>query len=141
MIRRSGRTHGAWPIAAILVVIVHAAALLAHEVAHRRLGIDLAPWQTAYAYVVIVAGPLVALVLVRVRPRIGYALLALTMAGAVAFTVYHHYVAVSPDHVAHLPSGDARALFRWTAAALALLQAAGVAVGWRGYARLLRFSA
>ncbi len=121
--------------------MVHAAVLLAHDAAHRRLGIDLAPWQTAYAYVVIAAGPLAALVLVRLRPSIGYALLTLTMAGALLFTVYHHYVAVSPDPVAHLPPGEARALFRWTAAALAVLEASGVAVGWRGHARLLRFSA
>jgi len=126
---------------AVLLVAAHALVLLAHEVAHRRLGIDLAPWQTAYAYVVIAAGPLAALVLARLRPRIGYALLTLTMAAALVFAVYHHYVAVSPDHVAHLPPGDAGALFRWTAAVLAVIEAAGVAVGWRAHARLRRFSA
>lgn len=122
-------------------VLLHAGALLAHDAAHRSLGIDLALWQAAFAYVVIAAGPLAALVLLRARPPAGHALLALTMAGALVFTVSHHYLAVSPDHVAHLPPGDARPLFRWTAAALAVLEAGGVAVGWRTHARLLRFSA
>ena len=115
------------------IVVLHAAALLAHEGAHRLLGVDLAFWQAVFAYSVIVAGPLVALALLWVRPRAGFALLALSMAGALLFTVYHHYVGVSPDHVAHLPPGQARGLFRWTAAALALLEAAGVVAGWRGW--------
>jgi hypothetical protein len=115
------------------IVVLHAAALLAHDVAHRSLGIDLALWQAAFAYAVIVAGPLVALALLWVRPRAGFALLAATMGGALIFTVYHHYIGISPDHVAHLPSGEARGLFRWTATALAILEAAGVVAGWRGW--------
>ena len=121
--------------AATWIIVLHAAALLAHEIAHRRLGVDLALWQAVFAYAVIVAGPLIALVLLWVRPRAGFALLALSMAGALLFTAYHHYVGISPDHVAHLPPGQARGLFRWTAAALALLEAAGAWAGWRGWRR------
>jgi hypothetical protein len=120
---------------AAAIVLLHAGALLAHDAAHRSLGIDLALWQEAFAYVVIAAGPLAALALLRARPQAGYALLALTMAGALDFTVYHHYVAVSPDHVAHLPPGEARSLFSWTAAALAALEVAGLLAGWRGWVR------
>jgi hypothetical protein len=120
---------------AVWIIALHAAVLLAHEVAHRQLGVDLALWQAVFAYAVIVAGPLLALALLWVRPRAGFALLALSMAGALVFTTYHHYVGVSPDHVAHLPPGQTRGLFRWTAAALALLEAAGVVVGWRGWSR------
>ncbi|HUG00740.1 MAG TPA: hypothetical protein VML95_02630 [Longimicrobiales bacterium] len=119
--------------AAVLTVAAHAAVLLAHEIAHRRLGVDLRLWQTAFAYVVIVAGPVAGVVLARKRPRAGFALLALAMAAALLFTLYHHYVGVSPDNVAHLPPGGARPLFRWTSALLALLEAAGAWVGWRGW--------
>lgn len=119
--------------AAAVIVAAHAVVLLAHEVAHRRLGVDLRLWQTAFAYAVIVAGPIAGVALARSRPRAGHALLALTMAGALLFTVYHHYVGVSPDNVAHLPPGGARPLFRWTSALLAPLEAAGAWVGWRGW--------
>ncbi|MEN8377063.1 MAG: hypothetical protein ABFS34_16690, partial [Gemmatimonadota bacterium] len=77
---------------AFTVVLLHAAVLLAHEVAHRGLGVDLQAWQLAFAYLVIVAGPFVALGLIGVRPRAGYLTLALTMGAALLFTVYQHYV-------------------------------------------------
>ncbi len=119
--------------AALAVVAAHAVVLLAHELAHRSLGVGLRPWQTAFAYVVIVAGPIAGVVLARRRPRSGYALLGLTMAAALLFTAFHHYLWVSPDNVRHLPAGDARPLFRWTSALLAVLEAAGAWVGWRGW--------
>jgi hypothetical protein len=50
------------------------------------------------------------------------------MLGSLLFGVYHHYVAVSPDHVAHLPPGESQPLFRATAALMACIQAGGVVV-------------
>ena len=107
----------------IAIVLLHVLVLLGHDSAHRDLAVGLNVWQTAYVYTVIVPGPFVALLLLRLRARAGYALLFVSMLGALLFGVYHHYVALSPDHVDHLPAGDAQGLFRATA----LLMAAVVA--------------
>jgi hypothetical protein len=54
------------------------------------------------------------------------------MFGSLLFGVYHHYILVSPDHVAHLPAGDSQGLFRLTAAAMAVVELAGAGFGaWR----------
>ena len=58
------------------------------------------------------------------------------MLAALAFGAVHHYVLVSPDHVAHLPEGDAQGLFRATAAAMLVLEAAGAWAGWRAFGAL-----
>jgi hypothetical protein len=66
--------------------------------------------------------------------RFGALLLTVSMTGSFLFGVYHHFVAVSPDHVSHLPEGDARGLFIATAILLAAVEAAGIAFGvwtWR----------
>ena len=65
--------------------------------------------------------------------RWGYLLLALSMAGALGFGIYHHYIAVSSDHVAHLPPGDAQTMFQATAALLVLAESLAVAIGIYGY--------
>ena len=121
---------------AIAVVLVNAIILLAHDRAHQELGVLLSSWQQAFVYTVIVPGPFVALLLLRRHPLHGYALLLVTMVGSLLFGVYHHFVAVSPDHVAHLPPGDAQPLFRATAALMALVQAAGAGVAAMALRRL-----
>lgn len=125
--------------ATFTVVLVHGLILVGHDLAHRRLGVGLAPWQIGFADIVIVAAPLVAAGLVFTRhARAGFALLAISMAGALAFGVYHHYVAVSPDHVLHLPAGDARLLFQVTAAVMALLEGVGLGLALVASKRLAR---
>lgn len=118
----------------ILLVAVHAAILLGHDAAHRDLGVGLVIWQQVYAYSLIVAGPLLAVALLLLgRERVGFALLAGCMFAALIFGGYHHYVAISPDHVSHLPEGPSQPLFRATAALLAAVELAGAGVGWRGF--------
>jgi hypothetical protein len=120
-------------LSAVGLIVLHAVVLLGHDIAHRDLGIVLKPWQWAYAYAVIVAAPIAAGVAILARrDGFGFALLAGSMAGALVFTVLHHYVLVSPDHVGHLPAVGDASLFRMTAAALAGLEAAGVLIGARG---------
>lgn len=114
----------------IVLVVLHAAVLLVHDAAHRELGVDLNTWQTIFAYLVIVAAPvLAALLLFTAYQRLGFALLAISMLSALIFGLYHHYILVSPDHVSHLPAGDSRGLFRTTAAAMGVLELAGVGLG------------
>jgi hypothetical protein len=51
------------------------------------------------------------------------------MAGSLIFGAIYHYVIISPDHVSHLPAGDAQGTFRMTAVLLILTELVGVAVG------------
>jgi len=64
--------------------------------------------------------------------RAGLVLLVISMAGSLIFGVAYHYVVISPDHVSHLPPGDAQGLFRSTALLLVLTELFGVAVGLLG---------
>lgn len=124
---------------AVAIVVLHALVLIGHDVAHRSLGVGLNAWQLAFAYSVIVAVPLVAaLALYTQRARLAFTLLSASMFGALVFSVYHHYVLISPDHVFHLPEGRHQGLFEVTAAAMAVLELAGVVVGLVGRRRLAR---
>jgi hypothetical protein len=127
----------AWLVTA--VVLLHAVILLAHDSAHRDLGVALVLWQTIFVYLVIVAGPLLAAALAFTRrARSAYALLAVTMLGSFVFGAFHHYVAISPDHVAHLPAGAAQPLFKGTAALMAGVEALAAAFGAYAYAKSRR---
>jgi hypothetical protein len=111
------------------LVLVHLVASVWHDGAHEALAIDLPPAKDAFIYVVIVAGPLVAAALSWTR-RVNLALwvLAGSMLGALVFGVYHHHILVSPDNVAHLPSGPpaSHGHFIDSAAAIAVLEATAV---------------
>jgi hypothetical protein len=58
-------------------------------------------------------------------------LLLVSMLGSLIFGFCYHYVIISPDHVAHLPPGDARFAFRVTALLLVIVEAFGVVVAAR----------
>ena len=122
-------------IAATVILVVHAAVGVVHELAHRNLGIELTTAQTLFVNLVIMAAPVVAVLLLWTRlERPGAILFTGAMAGSLLFGLYYHYVLVSPDHVSHLPDGDLQSAFRITALLLALLEALGVAAGIWGIA-------
>jgi len=76
---------------------------------------------------------LIALALVWMRrTRAGFALLAISMAGSLIFGGYFHYIGISPDHVSHLPPGDAQGMFRVTAVLLLATELFGAIVGVLG---------
>jgi hypothetical protein len=111
---------------------VHLVATLWHGDAHQRLAIDLPPVKNVFVYLVILVAPVVAAVLVWTRRlEVGLGLFTFSMLGALLFGVYHHYVLVSPDNVAHLPHGAPRdhAHFITSAAAIALLELGSAACG------------
>ena len=119
-----------------LAVVTHGVIAAAHGAAHSDLGIQMSTAETAFIDVVIVAAPVVAAVaLWSTFARFGAVLLAVSMAGALVFGAYHHYVAISPDHVAHLPAGQLQGLFRVTAVLLVVSEAAGIVVGVWGVMR------
>jgi len=112
------------------VVLAHFAVVMLHGSAHTQLKVGLAPWQTAFVLIVIVVAPLLAVILIWTRfSRFGFGLLAASMAGALLFGVYFHYLTISPDHVSHLPPGDAQGTFRLTAFLLAITEAIGLTTG------------
>ncbi|HZN09678.1 MAG TPA: hypothetical protein VFB65_22985 [Pyrinomonadaceae bacterium] len=120
---KSIRVWIAIPVLAHLIVVV------LHGQAHTILGVGLSKWQQTYVLVVIVLAPLVALVLSFTRyAGAGVWLLLASMLGSLVFGACYHYLIISPDHVAHLPPGDARGLFRTTALLLLIAEAFGVAV-------------
>ncbi|MGH7785989.1 MAG: hypothetical protein ACRERC_03930 [Candidatus Binatia bacterium] len=90
-----------------LLVTIHLAATLWHGGAHEALAIGLSPLQNLFVYAVILLAPLVAAGLVWTHyRRAALWLFTLSMLGAFLFGVYHHYILVSPDNVAHLPPGS-----------------------------------
>lgn len=114
-------------VAVTVTVIAHLIVNLLHGRAHTELGVGLTSWQEFYVITVILLAPLIAFLLSWTRyAGAGLWLLLLSMLGALIFGACYHYLIVSSDHVAHLPPGDARGLFRATALLLLLTEAAGV---------------
>jgi hypothetical protein len=111
-------------------VAAHALVSGLHGWAHQRLGVSLNAFQLSFVVVVIGLAPLAAAALLFTRQRAAGAwTLLVSMAASLLFGAHYHFVAVSPDHVSYLPAGDDQGFFRWTAAALLPVDAAGAAVG------------
>jgi hypothetical protein len=123
--------------AATVIVVTHLAVSLLHGAAHSGAAVLLSPLQNAFVWIVILAGPLVALLLILAGRRFGPELLALTMGASLVFGIVNHFVIESPDHVGHITSDAWRLSFQLSAAALAVLEAAGTVVGirWAATAR------
>ena len=114
-------------------VLAHLVVSIVHGRAHDGLGVGLSNWQNMYVLIVIVIAPLIAMVLIWTRlARAGLVLLVISMAGSLIFGLAYHYVVISPDHVSHLPPGDAQGLFRTTALLLVVTELFGVVVGLWG---------
>jgi glucan phosphoethanolaminetransferase (alkaline phosphatase superfamily) len=117
-------------IAGTVAVLAHLAVMLLHGRAHEELRVGLSTWQNIYVLIVIAIAPLLAMLLLWTRfARPGLLLLVVSMAGSLIFGAIYHYVVVSPDHVSHLPPGDAQGLFRLTAVLLILTELFGVIAG------------
>ena len=142
---RAGR--GTRALAAI--VLAHLAISVVHGAAHTGARVELGAAATAFVYIVILAGPLAGLAIAMIgsapadptgtRQRFGAAIVAATMAGALVFGLVNHFFIQGADHVAHV-AREWRVLFASTAALLAVLEAAGAAIGIRGAVRVRRTS-
>ena len=123
---------------ALGAVLGHFAVNAAHGVAHGALAIRLTRSQELFIIVVILLAPALAAALIWKRAhRSGGLLLAASLAGALFFGVWNHYVAISPDHVSHLPATERPAwkvLFQATAILLVPVEGCGT---WAAF-RLLR---
>ena len=120
-------------IVCTLAVLAHLVVNLLHGRAHESLGVGLNTFQNVYVITVILIAPLIAMLLLWTRhARTGLLLLVISMASSLIFGAIYHYVVVSPDHVSHLPPGDAQGMFRTTALLLILTELFGVIVGLLG---------
>ncbi len=114
------------------LVVVHLVASFWHGDAHTKLAVELPPNKAIFVWGVILFAPIAAAALVWTRyVLIGLWVLVLSMVGALLFGVYHHYVLVSPDNIAHLPVGSAEAhsQFISSAAVIGLLELASALCG------------
>ena len=125
--RSSSYRTVAWLVT--IAVLAHLVVNVLHGRAHTELAVGLSSWQQFFVIAVILLAPLVALVLSWTRHiKAGLWLLLAAMLGSLIFGICYHYIIISNDHVAHLPPGEARYLFRVTALLLAVTEIAGVAV-------------
>jgi len=116
-----------------VVVLAHTIVAWLHGHAHEKLGVDTFDLQgDLFIYVVIIAAPIIAMILLWTRfQHFGIWLLLGSMAGSLIFGGYNHFVAITPDHVAHLPAGEAQTLFIITAVALMIIEIRGGWIAWQ----------
>jgi len=114
------------------IVLVNLFINIVHGAAHMELQIDLNPAEKLFVALVVLAGPLLAMALLWTRwQRLGLGLMAATMAGSLAFGIYHHFMAMSPDHVGAQVAGFWGGAFVVTACLLLLAEAVGTYIGVR----------
>jgi len=133
----SGKTAQSTTIRILLTlfVVAHLIGNLWHGDAHATLEIFLPGIKTAFVIVVILIGPVLGGILIWTRHVIlGSWVVAVSMAGSVVFSVYHHFVLISPDNVEHLPPGTAEAHAHFANSAEFIALIALVAALWAFYA-------
>ena len=92
------------------IVLIHLVGNLWHGAAHTSLEIYLPGIKTAFVIVVILIGPILGAALTWTSySLLGSWTVGLAMVGSVVFSVYHHFILISPDNVEHLPPGTAHA--------------------------------
>jgi hypothetical protein len=112
------------------IVVVHLLVNLVHGLAHRELRVGLAPLDSIFVIVVVLIFPLIAMGLLwTAEKRLGLILLLLSMFGSLLFGLYHHLLAVSPDHVRSQPESVWGTTFVLTAYLLLITEAIGTYVG------------
>jgi len=115
---------------ATVIVLANLLVNVAHGLAHRELHVGLAPLDQILVITVILIAPLLAMALVwTARRRLGFILLFLSMFGSFLFGLYHHLLAMGPDHIRSQPASFWGVAFVLTAYGLLLTEAAGVYIG------------
>jgi hypothetical protein len=107
------------------VVLAHLGVSVVHGAAHQTARVFLSTGATVFVAIVIIAGPLVGLAMLRPRPAVGAGIVAATMAASLVFGVVNHFVVASPDHVSHVDPG-VRPLFSTTAVLLVVTESLGL---------------
>ena len=119
-----------WAAYVTAIVGVHLLVNIAHGLAHRELRVGLALPASIVVIVVVLIVPLLAMALVwTVKKRLGLILLTLSMSGSFLFGLYHHFLAMGPDHVNSQPWSPWGLAFGLTAYALLITEAIGTYAG------------
>jgi hypothetical protein len=112
------------------IVVTHLLVNIAHGLAHHELRVGLALPGTMFVIVVVLIAPLLAMGLLwTAEKRIGLMLLSLSMSGSFLFGLYHHFLAMGPDHVDSQPWNRWGLAFGLTAYALLITEAIGTYIG------------
>jgi hypothetical protein len=115
---------------ATAIVVAHLLVNIVHGLAHRELRVGLAPSASIFVIVVVLIMPLIAMALLwTAEKRFGLILLSLSMFGSLLFGLYHHFLAVSPDHIHSKFPSPWRITFVLTAYLLLITEAIGAYVG------------
>jgi hypothetical protein len=109
---------------ATAIVAAHLLVNIVHGLAHRELGVGIAPFDSIFVIVVVLTFPLIAAGLLwTAKKRLGLILFSLSMFGSLLFCSYHHFLAVSPDHVHSQPPSLGGIAFVLTAYLLLITEA------------------
>jgi hypothetical protein len=112
------------------IVGVHLLVNITHGLAHRALHVGLTLPASIFVIVVVLIVPLLSMALVwTVKERLGLILLTLSMSASFLFGLYHHFLAMGPDHVNSQPWGPWGLVFGVTAYALLITEAIGTYTG------------
>jgi hypothetical protein len=121
---------------AIVTIVAHLAVNVFHGLAHQRLAIEISPAENIFVVLVILIAPVVAGVLLPLKTRrMGAWLLVVSMAGALVFGIYKHFIAPGPDHAFGLSYSAWALVFQVTAILLVVTEATGC---WAGIQVLQR---
>jgi hypothetical protein len=121
---------------AIAMIVAHLAVNVFHGLAHQRLAIEISAPENVFVVLVILIAPIVAGVLLLLKTwRMGAWLLLVSMAGALVFGIYEHFIAPGPDHAFGLPYSKWALVFQITAVLLVVTEATGC---WAGIQVLQR---
>ena len=113
------------------IVLIHLGISIVHGVAHARANVMLSTGSMLFVLIVILMGPVLGLIAQRLGlARGGAWIIAVTLAGSLAFGVANHFLIPGADHVSHV-AGPWRILFGVTAALLAVSEALGFALAIR----------
>jgi len=112
------------------IVVAHLLVNVVHGVAHREMHVGLSRSGSVFVVAVVLILPLIAMALVCAgQRRPGLVLLLLSMLASLVFGLYHHFLAVSPDHVHSQPASPWGIAFIFTAYGLLITEAIGTYVG------------
>ena len=112
------------------LVIIHTIANGLHGLAHRSIPISLSLFQSLFVGIVIFLIPIVAAVLLWTQfDRIGIWLLLSSIAGALLFGIYNHFIVISPDHVSQVSFAGWGLLFQVTAILIVIVDGLGSGFG------------
>lgn len=115
---------------ATAIVVAHLLVNIVHGPAHHELHVGLAPLASIFVIVVVLVFPLIATGLLwTAKKRLGLILLSLSMFGSLIFGLYHHFLAVRPDHVHSQPASAWGTTFVVTAYLLLITEAIGTYIG------------